>query len=305
MNQRPQASPLSGVLLATTAYSLWGFLPAFWKLLGAVPPLEVLANRVVFSLLFTLALLAAFGRMGEFRVALRSPRERRGLALAGLFIGANWGVFIWAVQAGRIIETSLGYFLNPLITAALAVGLFRERLRPAQFAALALAATGVGVQIVGYGGVPWVAFALAGSFACYGVAKKLTSVPPLASLALETALLAPLALAWLAFGAPSAGGALFSAPPAERALLLVSGPVTALPLLAFTAAAQRLSLTLLGLFQYLSPTLSLVLAVAVYGEPFTRTHAISFACIWSALALFSTSAWRARAAPRPGPRQPR
>lgn len=302
MNERPrplvnfaeQRAQTSGVLLATAAYSLWGILPAFWKLFGAVPALEVLANRVVFALLFTLALLAGLGRLGDLGAALRSTRERRGLALAGAFIGVNWGVFIWAVQAGRIVETSLGYYLNPLITAALAVGLFRERLRPAQFAALALAAVGVAVQFVGHGDVPWIALVLAGSFACYGVAKKRSHVHPLAGLALETAVLAPLALAWLAFGAPAPGGALLTASPAERALLLVAGPITALPLLAFAAAAQRLSLTLLGLFQYLAPTLSLLLAVLAYNEPFTRTHALSFTCIWAALALFSASAWHAR-----------
>ena len=152
----------------------------------------------------------------------------------------------------------------------------------------------MGVQFVGHGSVPRIALALAVSFACYGVAKKRTHVHPLASLALETAVLAPLALAWLAFGAPAPGGALLTASPAERALLLVAGPLTALPLVAFAAAAQRLSFTLLGLFQYLAPTLSLLLAVVAYDEPFTRTHALSFACIWAALALFTASAWRAR-----------
>ncbi|MFI5318369.1 MAG: EamA family transporter RarD [Myxococcota bacterium] len=286
----------AGVAAASAAYLLWGVLPAYWKLLGAVPPVEVLANRVLWSLLFTLALLGALGRLGDLRAALRSPRERLGLGAASVLIALNWGVFIWAVQAGRIVETSLGYYLNPLLGAALGVVLFRERLAPAQIAAFALAGAGVAIQIAAYGGVPWVALALAVTFTCYGVAKKRTRVSALASLAFETALLAPLALLWLAFGASAPGGALASGDGVARGLLLASGPITAAPLIAFAAAARRLPFSVLGLFQYVSPTLSLVLAVAVYGEPFTHAHAISFACIWLALALFSASAWRARRA---------
>jgi chloramphenicol-sensitive protein RarD len=284
----------SGLAAASAAYLLWGVLPAYWKLFGDVPPLELLANRVLWSLAFTLALLAALGRMHELRAALRSPRERLGLTAASVFIAINWGIFIWAVQANRLVEASLGYYLNPLINAALGVALFRERLAPAQVVALALAATGVAVQIAAYGGLPWVALALAATFACYGVAKKRTAVGSLASLSFETAALAPVALAWLAFGTPSPGGALASAAPATRALLVASGPITAAPLVAFAAAARRLPFTVLGLFQYVSPTLSLLLAVFAYGEPFTRAHALSFACIWLALALFSASAWRGR-----------
>lgn len=294
--ERTQASALSGLAAASAAYLLWGVLPAFWKLLGAVPPLEVLANRVLWSLLFTLAVLAALGRLGELRAALRSPRERLGLGAASVFIALNWGLFIWAVQANRIVEASLGYYLNPLLNAALGVLLFGERLAPAQAVAIALAAVGVGIQVAAYGGVPWVALALAVTFACYGVAKKRTAVPALASLSVETAALAPLALAWLAFGAPTPGGALASGGVPTSALLLASGPITAAPLIAFAAAARRLPFTVLGLFQYVSPTISLILAVAAYGEPFTHAHAVSFACIWLALALFSASAWRARKA---------
>jgi chloramphenicol-sensitive protein RarD len=286
----------SGLAAATAAYLLWGVLPAFWKLLGAVPPLEVLANRVLWSLLFTLALLAGLGRLGELRAVLRSPRERLGLGAASVFIALNWGIFIWAVQANRIVETSLGYYLNPLLSAALGVAFFRERLAAAQLAAIALAALGVGVQIAAYGGVPWVALALASTFTCYGVAKKRTAVSSLASLSFETAALAPLALAWLALGAPAPGGALAAGDTRTSALLLASGPITAAPLIAFAAAARRLPFTILGLFQYASPTISLILAVVAYGEPFTRAHAVSFACIWLALGLFTASAWHSRKA---------
>lgn len=293
--ERTEAQLGSGLLAASAAYLLWGVLPVFWKLLGAVPPLEVLANRVLWSLLFTLALLAALGRTNELRAALRSPRERRGLGAASLFIALNWGIFIWAVQASRIVETSLGYFLTPLINAALGVALFRERLTPAQTAAIALAALGVGVQVAGYGGVPWVALALASTFACYGVAKKRTAVAALASLSFETAALAPLAVGYLLVAPPARGGQLAAA-DVTSALLLASGPITAAPLIAFAAAARRLPFTILGLFQYVSPTISLLLAVHLYDEPFTPAHAVSFACIWLALALFTASAWNARRA---------
>jgi chloramphenicol-sensitive protein RarD len=281
----------SGLLAATAAYSLWGVLPVYWKALAGVPPVEVLANRVLWSLLLTLALLAALGRSGELGAALRSPCERRGLAAASALIALNWGVFIWAVQAGRIAETSLGYYLNPLVNAAIAASFFGERLHGAQVAALALAALGVGVQIAGAGGVPWVALVLALSFACYGVAHKRTRVAAIPGLALETLVLAPLALGWLAFAAPAPGGALLAGSASERALLLGAGPITALPLLLFAVAAQRLSFVALGLLQYLAPTLSLGLAVLVYGEPFTRAHALSLGCIWAALAMFMGSGW--------------
>lgn len=286
----------SGFAAATAAYLLWGVLPAFWKLLGAVPPLEVLANRVLWSLLFTLALLAGLGRLGELRAVLRSPRERLGLGAASVFIALNWGIFIWAVQASRIVEASLGYYLTPLLSAALGVAFFRERLAGAQVAAIALAALGVGVQIAAYGGVPWVALALAATFTCYGVAKKRTAVSSLASLSFETAALAPLALAWLALGARAPGGALTAGDTFTSVLLVASGPITAAPLIAFAAAARRLPFTVLGLFQYASPTISLVLAVVAYDEPFTTAHTISFICIWLALALFTASAWHTRRA---------
>jgi len=284
----------SGAAYALLAYSAWGLLPAYWKALGAVPPPEVLANRVLFSVLFTFALLAALGRFGELRAALRSPRERRGLAFASAFIAVNWGVFIWAVQAGRIVETSLGYLLTPLINAAVGVAMFGEHLRRVQWLAVAIAAIGVGAQIAAFGAVPWVALVLGATFAAYGVAKKRTAVPALTSLAFETAALVPLALAWLLFATPTAGGALASGTPLERTLLIAAGPVTALPLIFFSAAAQRLSLISLGLFQYFSPMISLVLAVLAYDEPFTKMHAFTFTCIWIAIALFTASAWHAQ-----------
>jgi chloramphenicol-sensitive protein RarD len=247
---------------------------------------------------FTAALLALLRRLPEVREALRSPRERRALFASGSLIALNWGVFIWAVGAGRIVETSLGYYLNPIVNVLLGMVFLRERLSRPQGIAVALAAAGVGVMLVSHGRLPWVALALATSFGLYGLMHKLTRVRAIPALALETGALAPLALAFLALGTHPPGGALVTGPPLARALLLLAGPITALPLLWFGSAARRLPLSTLGLFQYLAPTLALLLAVFLYGEPFTRAHALAFLSIWSALALYTADALqRASATP--------
>jgi chloramphenicol-sensitive protein RarD len=285
--------PLAGALYAALAYGTWGVLPIYWKLLGAVPLAEVLAHRVVGTVLFTAVLLAALGQLPELREALRSARERRALLASGLLIGVNWGVFIWAVGAGRIVETSLGYYLNPIVNVLLGTLLLREHLRRAQLFAVALAASGVLVMLVSHGSLPWVALSLAVSFGLYGLLHKLTHVRPIAALAIETGVLAPAALGYLAFATAPLGGALVSADALPRTLLALAGPVTALPLLCFASAARRLRLSTLGLFQYLAPTLALLVAVFLYGEAFTRAHAVAFALIWSALALYSADALQA------------
>jgi len=220
-------------------------------------------------------------------------RERLSLLASGLLIALNWGVFIWAVGASRIVETSLGYYLNPIVNVLLGTLLLRERLRRAQLIAVALAGSGVLVMLLSHGEPPWIALALAVSFGLYGLMHKLTRVRPIAGLAIETGVLAPAALAYLAFATQPTGGALLTAGPLAQTLLALAGPVTALPLLCFASAARRLRLSTLGLFQYLAPTLALLLAVFLYGEPFTRAHAVAFALIWSALALYTADALQA------------
>jgi chloramphenicol-sensitive protein RarD len=285
--------PLAGALYATLAYGTWGVLPVYWKALAGVPLVEVLAHRVVGTVVFSALLLAALRRTGEIREALRSPRERASLLASGALIAVNWGVFIWAVGAGRIVETSLGYYLNPLVNVLLGTLFLRERLRRAQGISVVLAGAGVLVMLVSHGELPWIALALAVSFGLYGLLHKLTHVRPIAALAVETGALAPAALAYLLFALAPAGGALVTADGLARTLLVLAGPVTALPLLWFASAARRLRLSTLGLFQYLAPTLALLVAVLLYGEPFGRAHVAAFALIWSALALYSADALHA------------
>jgi chloramphenicol-sensitive protein RarD len=282
--------PLAGVVYALLAYGTWGVLPVYWKLLAAVPLAEVLAHRVAGTVVFSAALLAVLRRLPELGVALRSPRERRALLASGGLIAINWGVFIWAVGAGRIVETSLGYYLNPIVNVLLGMLVLRERLSRAQGIAVGLAAAGVGVMLVSHGRLPWIALVLASSFGLYGLMHKLSKVRPVPALAIETGALAPVALAFLTLGTEPAGGALSEGPALTRALLLGAGPITALPLLWFGSAARRLPLSTLGLFQYLAPTLALLLAVFLYGEPFTRAHALAFLLIWAALALYTAEA---------------
>jgi len=285
--------PLAGALYAALAYGTWGILPVYWKALAGVPLLEVLAHRVLGAVLFTAALLAILRQTPELAAALRSRRERLSLLASGVLIGLNWGVFIWAVGVDRILETSLGYYLNPLVNVLLGTLFLRERLRRAQGIAVALAGLGVLVMLVSHGELPWIALALAGSFGLYGFLHKLTRVRPIAALAIETSVLAPAALAYLWLATEHVGGALLTAGPLAQTLLALAGPVTALPLLWFASAARRLRLSTLGLFQYLAPTLALLVAVFLYGEPFTRAHGVAFALIWSALALYSADALQA------------
>jgi chloramphenicol-sensitive protein RarD len=285
--------PLAGALYAALAYGTWGVLPIYWKLLGGVPLLEVLAHRVIGTVVFTALLLAGLRQAPELREALRSPRERLSLLASGALIGVNWGVFIWAVGAGRILETSLGYYLNPLVNVLLGTLLLREHLRRAQILAVVIAGAGVLVMLVSHGELPWIALTLATSFGLYGLMHKLTKVRPIAGLAIETGALAPAALIYLAVATEPTGGALVSAGALQQTLLLLAGPVTALPLLWFASAARRLRLSTLGLFQYLAPTLALLVAVLLYGETFTRAHALAFALIWSALALYTADALQA------------
>jgi chloramphenicol-sensitive protein RarD len=282
--------PLAGALYAALAYGTWGVLPVYWKLLAGVPLAEVLAHRVFGTVLFTALLLAGLGQMPELGQALRSRRERLSLLASGALIAVNWGVFIGAVGAGRILETSLGYDLNPLVNVLLGTVFLRERLRRAQGISVALAGAGVLVLLVSHGKLPWIALALATSFGLYGLLHKLTRVRPIAALAIETGTLAPAALAYLCFATEPTGGALVTGSTLARTLLVLAGPITALPLLWFASAARRMRLSTLGLFQYLAPTLALLLAVFLYGEQFTRAHAIAFLLIWSALALYSLDA---------------
>lgn len=284
-----------GAGYAVAAYGWWGLVPAYWKLLGAVPPLEIVANRVVWSLVFTAPLVALLGRAGELREVLRDRRRALALCASGALIAVNWGIFIWAVGQGRIVETSIGYFLNPLVSVALGVALLGERLRPPQVAALGFAALGVVVLGVGAGTPPWIPLALALTFGLYGLVRKVTRVSSLVGLTIETALIAPLALATLVSEGIRGESHLGTHDLRTAALLVLSGAMTAMPLLWFARAARRLPLSTLGLFQYLAPTLAALLAVGFYGETFTQTRALALLCIWAGIGVFSVDSLRAEA----------
>lgn len=283
-----------GLLAGAAAYGLWGLFPLYWAVLDSASALEILAFRVVASLVVMAGLTVALGRTRQFRRIVADRRTHVLLAVAGLVISVNWFTFIWGVTNGRVLETSLGYFVTPLVSVGLGVVVLRERLRRLQWAALALAALAVVVLTVDYGRVPWVALALATSFGTYGLLKKQANVGAVESLTFETLVAAPAAigvLVWLA----ATGLAAFPDAGVGQALLLAStGLVTAVPLICFGAAATRIPLTTMGLLQYLAPTLHFVLGLAVFGEALSLSRAIGFALVWTALAVFTLEAWRHR-----------
>ena len=281
----PPVNPAtSGILLGLGAYLTWGFLPIYMKAIGIVAAPEILANRILWSLLLLLGIIAATRRWAPVAALLRAPRTLAVLALTALLIGINWLVYIWAVNAGFVLETSLGYFVTPLVNVLLGIFVLRERLRPAQTGAVALAAIGVAWLAFAQGGLPWISLVLAFSFSFYGLLRKMAPVDPLTGLLAETALLAPMALLYIAaFGAHR-----FGTDASLDLLLVLSGLVTAAPLLMFAASTKRLRYATVGLLQYVAPTIQFLLAVLLYREPLTGAHVATFAFIWAGLIVYAT-----------------
>jgi chloramphenicol-sensitive protein RarD len=275
----------SGLLFAIGAYLSWGVLPLYFKAVAAVAPGEILAHRVLWSLLFLAAVVLLWRRWRTVRAALANRRAMAILAATALLIGANWLVYIYAVVSGHVLEGSLGYYLNPLVNVLLGVVLLKERLSPLQMAATALAGAGVALLAFGAGSGLWISLALAATFSLYGLLRKIAPVDALEGLWVETALLAPLALGWLLWVQGQGGPVFLSYGTTVDLLLVAGGMITAIPLLLFTAAARRLPYSTMGFLQYISPTLQFLLAVVAFGEPLTPTHMVCFAAIWSALAL--------------------
>jgi chloramphenicol-sensitive protein RarD len=276
-----------GSLLAVTAFLLWGGVAIYFKAIATVPVDEVLAHRALWSVPFLALVLAAGRRWGELATALRDPLVRRAVLVTTLLLAFNWSVFIWAIGEERVLEASLGYYINPLVNVFLGVVVLRERLDLWQGLAVLLAAVGVLNLTLKAPGFPWVSLALAFSFGIYGLVRKLARVASVSGLFIETSLLLPLALAYLLY-LGATGAARFGAEGLGFSLLLMlAGPLTALPLMAFVGAAKRLNYATLGMFQYLAPTCLFLLAVFLYDEPFTGDHLVSFVCIWSALAIYS------------------
>lgn len=287
------SSAPAGVAYALGAYGIWGLTPLYWKALAAFPATELLAHRVLWSCVTGLALVALLGARASLREALASPRRWAPVALTGLVIGGNWLVFLWAVLHDQVLATSLGYYITPLVNVVLGVLVLGERLRPLQIGAVALALMGIGQLAFEMGKLPWVTLVLALSFAFYGLVRKTTAVEPVAGFALETLVLLPLGLAFLAWLGLQ-GEAVFPAASAgTMALVSLSGIATAAPLILFNAAARRLPLSTLGFFQYIAPSITFVLAVTFFGEPFERARGVAFACVWLALAIFSLDSFRA------------
>lgn len=286
--QAPERLDRTGLLQGLGAYGIWGLLPLFFWLLDGVDSGEVVAMRVLWSVVLLGVLIVALRRVPQFVAAVTSRRAMTYLGISAALISVNWLVYVWAVQHGHVLETSLGYFLNPLVNVLLGVVLLRERLGTAQIVAVALAAVGVAVLATGAGQGIWISLALAFSFGFYGLVRKIAPVESLEGLTIETAILAPLAAIYL-FWLSGHGGLGYGQTPLWTAMLTISGIVTATPLLLFAAAARRLPYSTLGLLQYLAPTMQFLLAISFFGEKMTTAHAICFALIWTGLAIYAVS----------------
>lgn len=291
-------SASSGVLLALAAYGIWGVAPVYWKALDALPAGELLAWRILTSCVVGLALVGLTRSWGALRADLRSPKRCATLALTAALIGTNWLTFLWAVLHEQVIATSLGYYITPLVNVLLGVTILRERLRPGQAVAVLLAAAGIGQLALSVTTLPWVTLLLAFSFAFYGLIRKLAPVEPVVGFALETLFLAPVAVAHLVMLSQSTGLHFPAGGVAADLLVAGAGAFTAAPLICFNAAARRLRLVTLGFFQYIAPSLSLVLALTLFGEPFRTREAVAFGCVGLALALYSIDSLRARGSGR-------
>jgi len=275
-----------GIMCAIAAYTMWGIAPIYFKQLTVLPAAEILMHRVTWSVLVLVGLIAGLKQWAKVAAALRNKKVMQVLLVAGILLGANWLLFIWAVNNDHILDASLGYYINPLINVFLGRLFLGERLRTFQRVAVVLAIVGVAILIFSYGHVPWIALVLAGSFSIYGILRKQVAVDSLPGLFIETLMLSPLALGyWLLFGSEYSN--LFNNDASLNMLILAAGIVTTAPLLCFTAAARRIMYSTLGFLQYIGPTLMFVLAVYLYDEPLDEARLITFGFVWLALAVFS------------------
>lgn len=284
----------NGILAAAGAYILWGLLPVYWKLIQGVSPLEIVAHRMAWSLVFAVILLAATRHWGWLAQVRRRPRLLWPFAVTGVLITVNWLVYIWAVNSGRIVDASLGYFINPLVNVLLGVVFLRERLRPGQWVAIAIAAAGVSYLTFSYGQLPWIGLTLAFSFGAYGLIRKTVRFNSLEGFTLETGVMFLPAVAYLLFLSRTGNLAFGNDGLSTTLLLAFTGVITAVPLLLFAAGARRVTMTTLGILQYIAPTLQFLLGVVVYHESFTQARLIGFSLIWSSLALYTVEGYLVR-----------
>ncbi|MEU5945049.1 EamA family transporter RarD [Micromonospora sp. NPDC047465] len=279
-----------GYLYGFGAYLLWGFFPLYMKVLRPAGPMEILAHRIVWSVAFVALLLAAMRNVGFLRALLRRPRALAGVAAAAALIAVNWGTYIYGVNSDRVVETALGYFINPLVVVLLGVTVLRERLRSAQWLALGIGGLAVAVLTVDYGRPPYLALVLALSFAGYGLVKKRLGLPAAEGLFVESAVLALPALAYLGWLTAGGDATFGHVSVGHTALLVAAGAATAIPLLLFAGAANRLPLTGLGMLQYLAPILQLGCGVLIFHEPMPPARLAGFALVWAALIVFTIDA---------------
>jgi chloramphenicol-sensitive protein RarD len=286
-----------GVWLAIGAYTAWGLFPIYWKWLHDVPALQVLAHRIVWSFVLLTIVLAVLRQWRSFRAAAFHWRTVRIYFITGLLLSINWGVYVWAVNAGFVVESSLGYFINPLLSVLLGVIILHERLRRAQWLAVGLAAAGVVYLTLVYGAPPWIALTLATSFGLYGLVKKLAPLGVLHGLTLEVTLLCGPMLLYLIFAEVNGQGAFLHTDGASTLLLVGAGVVTVVPLLMFNAAVRLIPLSLVGILNYITPTMQFLIGVLVFKEVFTATLLVGFGLVWAAVILFTTeNVWTRRQA---------
>jgi chloramphenicol-sensitive protein RarD len=274
-----------GYWYAVGAYVTWGLFPIYWKWLQQISALQLIGHRVVWSCVMLFAIIVMSRQWREFRSSILNRRVLPVYALAGVLIAINWTIYVWAVNSNFIVETSLGYFINPLVSVLLGVVVLGERLRLGQWLAIGLAAAGVLYLTLAYGSLPWISLALACTFGVYGLVKKMAPLGAVHGLALETGILLLPALAYLFYESQSGRGAFLHSGTAVDFLMIGAGPVTTIPLLFFAAAARRIPLSMIGLFQYIAPTLQFLIGVFLFHEPFTRSRFIGFSMVWLGLLL--------------------
>ncbi|MCR5859084.1 EamA family transporter RarD [Mesorhizobium sp. J428] len=294
----PSGDTLKGFFFALTAYLLWGFLPLFMKLVAHLPTLEVLAHRVIWSVPIALLLLVWLGRTSDISRALRSPRTMMQAAVAAAFISCNWGIYVWAISVDRVLETALGYYINPLLTVLVGALLLGERMSRAQMVAIGFAVAAVAVLTWDAGGLPWVSLALAGTWAAYAFFKRTLPVGPAQGFLLEVLILLVPALAVAAWFQATGRGHFFEPGGYEAVLFVGCGVVTAVPLIIYATGAKLLTLSTIGIMQHIAPTLIFLMAVFVFHEPFSQVKLFAFALIWIALAMYTWSFLSRRGAAR-------
>lgn len=275
-----------GIWNGLAAYALWGFFPIYWKYLHKVPALQVIGHRIGWSFLLLILMILLSKQWNEFRSQAIRPKVIGIYSIAAILLSINWLVYVWGVNAGFIVETSLGYFINPLLSVSLGVLFLRERLRPAQWIPVVIAAAGVIYLTVIYGRLPWIALTLAFSFGFYGLVKKLAPLGSLYGLTLETGIVFPIAVIYLLVVEFTGTGSFIHTDALTNILLIGAGAVTTIPLLMFASAAKQIPLSIVGLLQYIAPTIQFMIGVFLYKEPFDRAHFIGFAIVWVALVIF-------------------